>query len=115
MGTPDVPAASIQHQMLCFVGGHGHDGAGWTAGTKALIAFYAEENFTPVAQGTRISLQTTPIGSTARAEVARFDKPLTAGLTGMMLYDVDNNTLERVTVGDADSGGSGYKVLRIPN
>jgi hypothetical protein len=32
-----------------------------------------------------------------------------------MLYDVDNNTVERVTGGAADSGGTGFKVLRIPN
>ncbi len=35
--------------------------------------------------------------------------------TYLMLYDVDNATLERVTVGAADSGGVGFKVLRIPN
>jgi hypothetical protein len=38
-----------------------------------------------------------------------------AGQTALLLYDADNNTLERVTVGAADSGGSGFKVLRIPN
>jgi hypothetical protein len=38
-----------------------------------------------------------------------------AGNTRMLLWDVDNGTLERVTVGAPDSGGSGYKVLRIPN
>lgn len=39
----------------------------------------------------------------------------TAGNTALKVYDVDNATLERVTVGAADSGGTGYKVLRIPN
>ncbi|QDP62391.1 MAG: putative ribonuclease III [Prokaryotic dsDNA virus sp.] len=38
-----------------------------------------------------------------------------AGETSLWLYDADNATLERVTVGAADSGGSGFKVLRIPN
>jgi hypothetical protein len=38
-----------------------------------------------------------------------------AGQTSLLLYDADNNTVERVTVGAADSGGSGFKVLRIPN
>jgi hypothetical protein len=55
------------------------------------------------------------VASTALAEVARFDKPTTATQTGLMLYDVDNNTVERVTGGAADSGGTGFKVLRIPN
>lgn len=39
----------------------------------------------------------------------------TAADTGLMVWDVDNATLERVTVGAADSGGAGFKVLRIPN
>jgi len=43
------------------------------------------------------------------------DNDATAGNTSMLLYDVDNATLERVTVGVADSGGVGFKVLRIPN
>jgi hypothetical protein len=38
-----------------------------------------------------------------------------SGETAMWVYDQDNATLERVTVGAADSGGTGYKVLRIPN
>ena len=48
-------------------------------------------------------------------EVARFDDSAVAGNTRLMLYDVDNATLERVTVGAAESGGAGYKLLRIPN
>lgn len=48
-------------------------------------------------------------------EVARFDDNATAGQTRFFIYDVDNGTLERVSVGAPDSGGVGYKVLRIPN
>lgn len=51
----------------------------------------------------------------ALAEAARFDKSATATHTGLMLWDADNATVERVTVGAADSGGTGFKVLRIPN
>jgi hypothetical protein len=47
--------------------------------------------------------------------VAKFDDSEVAGDTRLLLYDVDNGTLERVTVGIADSGGAGFKVLRIPN
>lgn len=43
------------------------------------------------------------------------DNSVTAGQTRLLIYDVDNATVERVTVGAADSGGSGFKVLRIPN
>ena len=47
--------------------------------------------------------------------VLQVDDDATAGNTRLLIYDVDNATLERVSVGAADSGGAGYKVLRIPN
>jgi hypothetical protein len=43
------------------------------------------------------------------------DQTSTATQTALSVYDVDNGALERVTVGAADSGGLGFKVLRIPN
>ena len=48
-------------------------------------------------------------------DAAKFDDNATAGNTRFLIYDVDNGMLERVTVGAADSGGTGYKLLRIPN
>lgn len=45
----------------------------------------------------------------------RVDNSTTAGQTRLLLFDVDNNAMERVTIGAADSGGAGFKVLRIPN
>ena len=52
------------------------------------------------------------LGGAARLKVAMSPA---AGTTSLYLYDSDNATLEQVTVGAADSGGAGYKVLRIPN
>lgn len=40
---------------------------------------------------------------------------VTATETSLQIFDVDNATLERVTVGAAGSGGVGFKLLRIPN
>jgi hypothetical protein len=54
-------------------------------------------------------------GSTGFTEKLRVDNTTTAGQTALLLWDVDNGTMERVTVGAADSGGVGFKVLRIPN
>ena len=51
----------------------------------------------------------------ALAAVAEFDMNTTAGNTRFLIYDVDNGQLERVSVGAADSGGAGFKVLRIAN
>lgn len=65
---------------------------------------------------TQLSLFTAANNTTATGtEALRVDHSTTAGETRLLVYDVDNATLERVSVGAADSGGSGFKVLRIPN
>lgn len=48
-------------------------------------------------------------------QALKCDKSVTATHTRFLIYDVDNATLERVTVGAADSGGTNFKLLRIPN
>jgi len=52
---------------------------------------------------------------TSNVESARFDTTVVAGNTRFWIYDVDNGAIQRVTVGAANSGGTGYKVLRILN
>lgn len=54
-------------------------------------------------------------GSGGEVDAAKFDDDATAGNTRLLLYDVDNGQLERVSVGIADSGGIGFKLLRIAN
>lgn len=44
-----------------------------------------------------------------------FDNWTGTGETRFILYDVDNGKMERVSVGATDSGGAGFKALRIPN
>lgn len=58
---------------------------------------------------------TTANINVASSLVGQFDNSLTAGDTRFLLWDVDSGALQRVTVGAADSGGTGFKVLRIPN
>lgn len=69
--TPASPTASTVGQLLCFMGGHGYDGTAWSVGTKALLAFKAAETWGASANGTYITIETTPIGSTTRAERVR--------------------------------------------
>jgi hypothetical protein len=38
-----------------------------------------------------------------------------AGETNILLYDVTAAALRRVSIGANDSGGAGFRVLRIPN
>lgn len=67
-----------------------------------------------------VDIATAPAGSSGSAAnalvtAARFDASTTATHTRMLIWDVDNGALERVTVGAADSGGAGFKLLRIAN
>jgi hypothetical protein len=51
----------------------------------------------------------------ALTERGRFDGSATANDTGFWLWDANSATLKRVVVGVADSGGSGYRLLRVAN
>lgn len=64
---------------------------------------------------TQVGASTTVQLVSNSAVAAQVDNSAVAGNTRFLVYDVDNATLERVTVGAADSGGAGFKVLRIPN
>jgi len=52
---------------------------------------------------------------TGATDIFAIDQDSTAGNTRMLLWDVDSAALVRVSVGADDSGGAGFKVLRIPN
>lgn len=86
------------------------------AGSVAITAPLSTGN----AVAGRVNLQTGVPGAsgvtlqTARVSAA-VQASIVAGQTDFLLFDVDNATLERVTVGAADSGGVGFKLLRIPN
>ncbi len=48
-------------------------------------------------------------------DLMSLDTSTTSGDTRLLLYDVAAGTLVRVSRGAADSGGTGFRVLRIPN
>lgn len=48
-------------------------------------------------------------------DVAALDDDTTSGNTRLLLYDVDKGTLVRVSLGEANSAGLGFKILRVPN
>jgi hypothetical protein len=49
------------------------------------------------------------------SQAMELDRSTITGDTRLMLWDVSAGTMVRVTRGAADSGGTGYRVLRIPN
>jgi hypothetical protein len=66
-----------------------------------------------------VSVSTVSIAG-ALAERLRIDAGVVAGAAvattvGLMVWDVDSGALKRVSVGANDSGGAGYKLLRIAN
>jgi hypothetical protein len=82
----------------------------WNAGGVTFSAIDLDITNTASAAASR--LINLKVGGSGRFQI---DPAPAAGETAMYLYDADNATLERVTVGAADSGGAGFKVLRIPN
>jgi hypothetical protein len=74
-------------------------------------------SWTDATHATRTAKLTGQLVSNAGALADRwqFDHGSGAATTGFLLYDVDKGALTRVEVGAADSGGSGYRLLRLIN
>lgn len=96
----------------CGQGSADH-GAGWIAHARTHATNPGHLFLFPSSAAGNVSVRAHESGG----EIGRFERTgaLSAGETNLWLYDSDNATLEQVTVGSADSGGSGFKVLRIPN
>jgi hypothetical protein len=112
-GTPGSHTVVSNGDLLLQILATGSDGSDFEAAAaiEARVDGSPGNNDMPG----RIALLATPDGTTTPREGLRVDGTTTATNTALMIYDVDNATLERVTVGSANSGGSGFKVLRIPN
>lgn len=135
-----VPVSS---QNVCVIGGSGNEriddyyfGEGYSDSTPSGFTLHATGGSgTDIAgadakiaggQGTgtgasgKVVIQTAPTGTTgtslnALVDAAQFDASKTSGDTRFLLYDVTAGTMKRVTLGAADSGGTGFKVLRVAN
>ena len=70
-----------------------------------------------VSHGTTLQMQVVPTGTTASVTAARFSEATNSLQTAMYLRcnRSGTKTLDAVTLGAADSGGTGYRVLRVPN
>ena len=110
-GTAASPAKSIADQLLSFFGGHGYEEntPGWTSGTKALLGFKAAEDFTSTAQGTYITLETTPIGSTTRAERMRI------GNDGLITVPAAALVQSGTAIPAGGTAGAGYRFSSTSN
>ena len=102
-----IPA--VANDILFDIQGFNNDSSGGAAGVSCSVKGVFEN-----ASGLSAIELYAGTGTTL-APCARASLSTTAGETRFMIYDVDNGTMERVIVGAADSGGAGFKVLRIPN
>ncbi len=84
-------------------------------GTVVEIVAKVTETPSVSAQGTELNFLTTPTGSVTRRTGVSVKASGTADDTDLLLWDVTAGTLKRVTRGAADSGGVGFRVLRVAN
>lgn len=70
-GTSGSPSAVQSNDSLGFAGGLGYGATAFGANVKSSVSFFAGENWTDSAQGAYLTLNSTPTGSTTRAERAR--------------------------------------------
>lgn len=90
--------------------------ANTVGGTMTLLPGLGTGNSVP----STINLDTPAVGAsgstvqTARTGV-RVSASLVAGDTDLMVFDQNTLTLSRVSVGAANSGGAGFKLLCVPN
>ena len=72
-GTTASPSAIQANDEILRVVGRGHDGTAFNNNDRAAMLFYASENHTSGAQGTQLTLWTTPNGTTTLTERMRID------------------------------------------
>lgn len=93
---------------------HGFDGAAFAFG--ALLQAFATENWTTAARGTRVDVRYTQPGTITLVDGARFAEPADTEIALLVRRNVGGTlSLQRVSMGAVDSGGVGFKVLRVPN
>lgn len=109
-GTLASPTASVSDQFLTFLGAHGYDGSSFGSGSKALIALKAAELWSPSANGTYITFETTATGSTTRAERMRIASggAVTIGVAGTTLgtLALTGNTSGTITIQPQAAAGT---------
>lgn len=112
IGNGRTSATPISALML------GTGGSGTNIGGSAVSvgAGRSTGNATPAVY----TIQTTTVGSSGSTlqtlrNAVQVDGNTTSGETPVLLLDLASGTLKRVSIGASDSGGAGFKVLRVPN
>ena len=99
-GTNASPGATLLNTGA-FLGLIGHDGSAYVAGSKALITMKAAATWTSTSNGTYITFETTPIGSTSRTEQWRIDS------TGDLVAKLATQKIDLTTI---SAGNPNFKI-----
>lgn len=111
-GTVASPTAT---QLNDVVGRVRAQGYGTSYQGRGYIDFVAGENWTGSANGMSMIFYATPVGGLLTRASMELRPSATTDDTDLLLYDVTAGTLKRVTRGATDSGGTGFRVLRVTN
>lgn len=116
-GTQSALTAAQSGDVLGVLGGigYGTTGYGFASGQ---VRFAATENWTDTAQGARVSLFTTPNGSTGATpvEAARFDQNLAATLFGTLsISGVSASLATGTAIPAGGTAGTGYLLSSTAN
>ncbi len=114
-GTVSAPTAVLSSDVLGAYFARGYDGSAFST-VQASLRMYAAENWTTLAHGTFLTLETTPIGSTALAERVRIDGLGNVGIgTTNPSYKLDVNGTLRVSGVSTLSGNIAFGGPAITN
>ena len=111
-GTSASPTAVQSGDYIGTFAARGYGATGFPSTASSLIGFYATENYTDVAQGTGITLKTTPLGSNSAVTTATFttnavtiSSNLNVGTYDYSVHNIKGNVLFGIgnVVASADS------------
>lgn len=115
-GTPASPSAPVSGNILGALGFGSYDTTSRIGGQIRAIAI--EDWALGSEHGTRLELLVTPINSASQQIAADVQWPGSSTYVALRVAVNRSGAItagNQVTIGDADSGGSGYRVLRVPN
>lgn len=114
-GTAASPSAVSANDVLASFNARGYGTSQYAAASTGVLSFMADEAFTNTANGTYLSISTTPDGSVTAGEVARFTSDrLRLGVAGTMLGKLDfaGNTSGNITVQGVAAAGTSVNTLQ---
>jgi hypothetical protein len=111
-GNGEAQSTTANYRLQATSGSGANNGAS----TLTIAPGRSTGNATPAT----VSIQRTVAGSSGStlqtlSDAMQIDGSTTSGETPMLLLYIAKGTLQRVSIGASDSGGTGFKVLRVPN